>query len=125
MLDHATWLSLVAGFAVLFFAITGTGGLLGIYPGLLVFIGSLGVIAANCNAGMLNPVGDSAGMASAIMGAGRFLFGGLASAIVGTFHDETPVPMAVVICLSSLFAFLSYRIFVVRDHRAALGSKSI
>jgi DHA1 family bicyclomycin/chloramphenicol resistance-like MFS transporter len=118
MLDHATWLSLLAGTAVLFFAMTGKGGLLGLYPGLVVFIGSLGMIGANCNAGMLNPFGDSAGTASAIMGAGRFLFGGLASLIVGLLHDGTPVPMAVVIFGSSALAFLSYRIFVVREPNA-------
>jgi DHA1 family bicyclomycin/chloramphenicol resistance-like MFS transporter len=118
MLDFSTWLSMLAGMAVLFFAVTGIGGLLGIYPGLLVFIGSLGMIGANCNAGMLDPFGDSAGMASAIMGAGRFLFGGLASMIVGILHDGTPLPMAVVIFGSSVLAFLSYRIFVIREQPA-------
>jgi MFS transporter, DHA1 family, multidrug resistance protein len=125
MLDRATWLSMLAGMTVLFFAITGIGGLLGLYPGLVVFIGSLGMIGANCNAGMLNPFGNSAGTASAIMGAGRFLLGGFASMMVGIFHDGTPVPMAIVICISSVLAFLSYKIFVVRDHQAALACKII
>lgn len=114
MLVLATWLSLISAVAVLFFAITGIGGLLGIFPGLVLFIGCLGLIGANCNAGMLNPFGESAGTASAIMGAGRFLFGGLASMMVGLFHDGTPVPMAAVIFVCSALALISYRYFVTR-----------
>jgi hypothetical protein len=48
------------------------------------------------------------------MGAGRFLFGGLASMMVGLFHNGTPVPMAAVICVCSALAFVSYRYFVKR-----------
>jgi DHA1 family bicyclomycin/chloramphenicol resistance-like MFS transporter len=114
MLVLATWLSLIAAVAVLFFAVTGIGGLPGIFPGLVVFIGCLGLIGANCSAGMLNPFGESAGTASAIMGAGRFLFGGLASMMVGLFHNGTPVPMAAVIFVCSALAFVSYRYFVKR-----------
>jgi DHA1 family bicyclomycin/chloramphenicol resistance-like MFS transporter len=118
MLERATWLSMLAGVSVLFFAMTGAGGLLGLYPGLFIFIGSLGMIGANCNAGMLDPFGESAGMASAVMGAGRFLFGGFSSMIVALLHDGTPVPMAIVIFVSSTLAFLCYRFFVIGDQRA-------
>ncbi len=85
------------------------------YHVLVVFIGCLGLIAANCNAGMLDPFGKSAGTASAIMGAGRFMMGGVASMMVGFFYNGTPVPMATVICASSVLAFLSYRIFVDQE----------
>jgi DHA1 family bicyclomycin/chloramphenicol resistance-like MFS transporter len=114
MLNHATWLSMLAGIAVIFFAVTGMGGLWGIFPGLVVFIGCLGLIAANCNAGMLDPFGKSAGTASAMMGAGRFMMGGVASMMVGFFHNGTPVPMATVIS-SSVLAFLSYRLLVDQE----------
>lgn len=115
MLILATGLSMLAGIAVMFFAVTGMGGLWGIFPGLVVFIGCLGLIGANCNAGMLDPFGKSAGTASAIMGAGRFMMGGVASMMVGFFYNGTPVPMATVICASSVLAFLSYRIFVDQE----------
>jgi DHA1 family bicyclomycin/chloramphenicol resistance-like MFS transporter len=123
MLRHATILSMLAGCAVLFFAVTGLGGLWGIFPGLVVFIGSLGLIGANCNAGMLEPFGKSAGTASAMMGAGRFLFGGVASMMVGFFHDGTPTPMALLICACSVLSWISYRYFVVpgSDGRTALS----
>jgi hypothetical protein len=46
------------------------------------------------------------------MGTGRLLFGFLTSMMVGIFHDGTPVPMAAIICASSVLAFLSYRFLV-------------
>jgi hypothetical protein len=50
-----------------------------------------------------------------MMGAGRFMMGGVASMMVGFFHNGTPVPMATVIFASSVLALLSYRIFVDRE----------
>jgi len=112
MLTRATRLSMLAGIAVLFFALTGIGGLWGIYPSLVAFIGCLGLIGANSAAGMLDPYGKTAGIASSVMGAGRFLFGFFASSMVGIFHNGTPVPMAAIICVSSVLAFLSFRFLV-------------
>ena len=112
MLTRATWLSMLSGIAVLFFALTGIGGLWGIYPSLAAFIGCLGLIGANSAAGMLDPYGKAAGIASSVMGAGRFLFGFFASSMVGLFHNGTPLPMAAIICVSSILAFLSYRFLV-------------
>lgn len=39
----------------------------------VAFIGCLGLIGANSAAGMLDPYGKAAGIASSVMGAGRFL----------------------------------------------------
>jgi DHA1 family bicyclomycin/chloramphenicol resistance-like MFS transporter len=118
MLVRATWLALAAAFALLFFTSTGIGGLWGVFPGLVVFIGTLGLIGANCNAGMLSPFEGAGGTASAIMGAGRFLLGGLASMLVGILHDGTPLPMAGVIFGCSLFALLSHQALVMRQPQA-------
>jgi DHA1 family bicyclomycin/chloramphenicol resistance-like MFS transporter len=120
MLTRATWLSMLSGISVLFFALTGIGGLWGIYPSLVAFIGCLGLIAANSAAGMLDPYGKTAGVVSSVMGAGRFLFGFFASSMVGFFHNETPVPMAAIICASSVLAFLSYRFLVSGQPAAAI-----
>lgn len=114
MLAFATWLALAAATSLLFFAFSGIGGLWGVFPGLVVFIGTLGLIGANCNAGMLSPFDEAGGTASAIMGAGRFLLGGVASMLVGFLHDGTPVPMAVVIFFSSMLALMSHRLLVTR-----------
>lgn len=108
MLNRANWILMLAGSGVLFFAVTGIGGLWGIFSTLVVFIGTLGVIGSNTTAGMLNPFASAAGTASAILGAGRFLFGSFASMLVGALHDETPIPMAAVICTCGLLAFVSY-----------------
>lgn len=115
MLVRATWLALAAATALLFFSVSGIGGLWGVFPGLVVFIGTLGLIGANCNAGMLNPFDEAGGTASAIMGAGRFLLGGVASMLVGFLHDGTPVPMAIVIFVNSVLALLSHRLLVTQN----------
>jgi len=120
MLNRATWLSMLAGIAVLFFALTGMGGLWGIFPGLVAFIGCLGLIASNSAAGMLDPYGKTAGIASSVMGAGRFLFGFVTSMMVGIFHNGTPVPMAAIICVCGILAFLSYRFLVSGQPAAAI-----
>jgi DHA1 family bicyclomycin/chloramphenicol resistance-like MFS transporter len=118
MLARATWLALAAATCLLVFVFGGIGGLWGVFPWLVVFIGTIGLIGANCNAGMLNPFDEAGGTASAIMGAGRFLLGGLASMLVGFLHDGTPVPMAAVIFLSSVLALVSHRLLVTRPFEA-------
>jgi DHA1 family bicyclomycin/chloramphenicol resistance-like MFS transporter len=109
MILHATWVLMLAGVALLCVVLSGLGGLWGIFPLLVIYVGVLGLIGANTAAGFVSPFGQSAGSASALLGAVRFLFGALASAVVAWLHDGTPLPMAMVIAACGVLAFICYR----------------
>ncbi len=80
-------------------AATGWGGLWGVALPLFFCIGSLGFNFPNATAAAMAPLGDRAGLASALMGTLQFAVAAVAGAAVGHFHDGTPLPMALVIAV--------------------------
>jgi len=97
-------LSLGAG-AVFLAAVVVLG--LGLYPvlaGLFVVVASQGLIAPNSSAMALLNHGRSAGSASALLGALRFVVGALAAPLVGILGEGTALPMAAVILVCALGA---------------------
>jgi DHA1 family bicyclomycin/chloramphenicol resistance-like MFS transporter len=55
------------------------------------------------------PFPEKAGSASALLGSIQFAIAAAASAAVGIFHNGTAVPMAGVVTVCGLLAFVSYR----------------
>ncbi len=112
MIRIATLIQALAGLALLAAAVTGVGELWTLVPGIVIFVGVIGLIGANTTAGVITPFKRSAGTASALLGAVRFLIGALAAALLGWLHNGTPAPMAAVMCSCGLLAFFSYRMLV-------------
>ncbi|MGO9313999.1 MAG: hypothetical protein ACLQDI_14830, partial [Syntrophobacteraceae bacterium] len=69
---------------------------------------SVGLIAPNAAHGVLAPMADIAGTASALLGSLRMLGGSLASACVSYFTRPSPTPMTAVMVLFDLLAMISY-----------------
>lgn len=64
--------------------------------GLIIFyLFWLGFLNPNTTALALEPFKSNAGSASAMLGSLQMIFGAAASALVGIFHDKTPLPMSV------------------------------
>ncbi len=97
-------MSLGAGAAFLAGAVVLDLGLYPVLAGLFVVVASQGFIAPNSSALALLNHGRSAGSASALLGALRFVVGAAAAPLVGLMGERTALPMAAVIVLCALGA---------------------
>lgn len=106
---------LIAGFGLLMLlmAMSGWGGMWGVWPPLFAFITTLGFSFPNMIAGAMAHQADRAGSASALMGTLQFGAATLAGSLVGAFHNHSAVPMAAVIAGCGMSALALYRLMVV------------
>ena len=93
LLFWALLVQTVAAVLALVFAWTGWGGLLGLLPWLFLYCSLLGAVNPTAAGLALMGFGESAGMASALMGILIYGGGAIASMIMGAFNPATPVPM--------------------------------
>lgn len=99
---------LCAGALFLQGAVLLGAGLWPVLGGLFVVVASQGVIAPNASALALLNHGRSAGSASALLGASRFVVGAVAAPLVGVAGEGTALPMAGIIALCGLAALALY-----------------
>lgn len=106
---------LIAGFGLLLLlmAMSGWGGMWGVWPPLFAFVTTLGFSFPNMIAGAMAHQADRAGSASALMGTLQFGAATLAGSLVGAFHNHSAVPMAAVIAGCGMSALALYRLMVV------------
>ncbi|MGL4541643.1 MAG: hypothetical protein ACRCUI_03935, partial [Polymorphobacter sp.] len=97
----------VAGMLLLVVAVTGVGGTPVLLAVLFAALASYGLISTNTTAAALSVDPHRAGTASALIGAGSFLVGALASLLTGALHDGTAVPMAAVMAGALLLSALA------------------
>ena len=83
----------VAAAMALLFAVMGWGGLLGLVPFLFTFCALVGAVNATAAGLALMGFGESAGMASALMGILIYGGGAIASLVMGAFNPTSPMPM--------------------------------
>jgi DHA1 family bicyclomycin/chloramphenicol resistance-like MFS transporter len=86
----------VAGLALVFFAVTGTGGLAGVLAPLWLVLMAVGLARPNAPALALSRHGDTAGTAAALLGAAQFGVGAMAAPLVGLLGTGA-VAMALVV----------------------------
>ncbi|QQE91347.1 Bcr/CflA family multidrug efflux MFS transporter [Azotobacter chroococcum] len=100
----------VAAFSGLGLAIlggTGTGGLPTIVACLVCFVSVTGLLGANCVASLLARFPGQAGTATGLAVALQFGLGTFCSALVGSLHDGTPLPMTLVVGAAGVGSFLA------------------
>lgn len=76
---------------------------------LWAFIACLGFINPNMQALALSPFSKNAGVASALIGGLRMLSGALASLLISILHDDTALPMGLMMGFSGIFFFFIIR----------------
>ena len=96
-----------SGGLLLVFAALTAAGLPLILPALFVLVASIGLILPNATALALAKHGSQAGSASAVVGVAQFAIGALAAPLVGVAGPHTDVPMAIVISVLGVSAWLS------------------
>ncbi|MFK4811614.1 multidrug effflux MFS transporter [Devosia sp. ZW T5_3] len=104
MLFIGTSIAAVAGLLILLVASTGWGGWIGFSIALFAYIGMNGLIGANAIAGGLSSVEQGTGSASALLGFAQYGGGMVGSALIGLLANGTPMPMALIISVSTTCA---------------------
>jgi DHA1 family bicyclomycin/chloramphenicol resistance-like MFS transporter len=97
VLRIANLVQLGAGILLLAAAITGIGGLLGVFIPIFIYVSSAGFVFPNGSAIAMMRHGKIAGMASALLGTNQFTLAAIATIVLGTMEITTVLPMAIVI----------------------------
>lgn len=100
--------------ALLVLAVLTGAGLFAVLIPLLFSVSSIGMIMPNATTLTLSNYPDAAGSASALLGFGQFLIGGVSAPIIGLGGAST-VPMALAICGFALISLLVFHT-VARPH---------
>jgi len=116
LLRNALWVSALAGISLLvleiFYRYHGLPPFALVLAGLFLYVASIGYVSPNASASALAAHGEHAGTASALMGALQFGLGTLAGIAIGVLHDETALPLAMVLAVCGTGAWLSYYLLV-------------
>lgn len=113
LLRHALWAPALAGAGLALLSLAGWLSLPLALGGFFMFVAALGYINPNSSAAALATHGQQAGTASAFMGALQFGLATLAGALVGLLHDGSARPLAGVMALCGIAAWLAHRKLVV------------
>jgi MFS transporter, DHA1 family, multidrug resistance protein len=97
VLRWALAVAITAAFALLAIVLTGFGGLWGVIPCLLVFMGTFGFIFPTTTVLAMSPHGANAGNASALLGCFQFLISAIGGMIVTNLPFSGPLDMAILI----------------------------
>ncbi|MBL8697508.1 MAG: multidrug effflux MFS transporter [Alphaproteobacteria bacterium] len=79
-----------------------------------IFTIGFGICIPTAQAGSIGPYPEKAGAASALLGFLQTACAAVVGALVGHFHDGTPVPMAASIALASIASMLGFRLLAAR-----------
>ena len=110
ILSTALIVAALAGAVMLFDAVTGTGGLLGIMVPIWVVLAMVALCGPNATALALAEHGQRAGAAAALLGASQFVVGAVVAPLTGLGEPGSAVPMAATIAGALLLAAVLVRL---------------
>lgn len=119
LLRFGVGMSVVGGFATLACVLTSVDLAL-LLPSLFLVVTAVGLVAPNATALALADHPRTAGTASALVGVGQLVFGGLAAPLVGVAGTQSSVPLGVLVAVLGVGAALALRL--VRPAPAAQAS---
>lgn len=117
LLRRALWVPAITGIALATLAFSGLISLSVFVVGFFCFVASLGCIIPNATASALATHGQQAGTAAALASATQFFCATLAGALVGLLHDGTGRPLAAIMAVCGIGAWLCHRL-LTRHHEA-------
>ena len=88
------------------------GGIWFFIPLVVISVGVVGLLAANTMAAAMTPFGEFAGFASAFFGTIRFVMAALSISCVSLLHNQTVIPMVLVMFGCSLLAATVFLVMV-------------
>jgi MFS transporter, DHA1 family, multidrug resistance protein len=121
ILRRALWIPPAAGAALLLMSLLPAGlnaNWWMLWGGIALFLAALGFISPNSVAAALATHGQQAGTASALMGSLQFVLATLTGTAVGLWHDGSSLPLAVIMTVCGVGAWLAHH-FLVRSPHAS------
>jgi DHA1 family bicyclomycin/chloramphenicol resistance-like MFS transporter len=116
-------ISVLSALSLVAVSLGGLAHLATILPLLVLNTSCSGLIGPNANQGVMHPMPDIAGVASAVMGSLRMVAGALAGVLIAIFFDgHTANAMACMMSLFSLASFTTYFAVVRPMERNETGS---
>jgi len=112
ILRRALWVPPLACAALLLLSLSAGASWWMLWICIMLYMLALGFISPNSVAAALATHGQQAGMASALMGSLQFALATLAGAAVGLWHDGSSLPMAAVMTICGVGAWLAHRLLV-------------
>lgn len=109
MLAYGTAVAALAGGGLALLGWTESAGLPAIVVCVVLYISVTGLLGANCLACLLARFPQQAGAAAGLAVAMQFGLGMVCSALVGFFHDGTPLPMSLIIGATGIGSLCAYR----------------
>jgi DHA1 family bicyclomycin/chloramphenicol resistance-like MFS transporter len=106
VLRTANLVQLGSGLLLLAAALTGIGGLAGLFIPIFIYVSSAGFVFPNGSAIAMMRHGRIAGMASALLGTNQFILAAIAIIVLGMMEITSALPMAIVIAGCGLAATL-------------------
>ncbi len=117
LLRRALRLTALSALILALFALYGQPPMIPLLICLFVFMASLGLVNPNANAAAMASHGQIAGTASALIGALQFGAAALAGAALGLSGKGSIVPLATVMAVSGLGAWVVHKLMIVRAKR--------
>lgn len=121
ILNRALTVAAVAGAVMLFNALTGTGGLLGVMVPVWVILAMVALSGPNATALALADHGERAGAAAALLGAAQFALGAAIAPLTGLGEAGSAIPMAATIAGVLVLAAALVRL-VLRPAQVAIAA---
>jgi len=112
LLRRALWIPAITGILLAFLAFSGLISLPWFVICFFCFVSSLGCIIPNSTASALATHGQQAGTAAALSSALQFFFATLAGSMVGLMHDGSGRPLAAVMGICGIGAWVCHRLLV-------------
>jgi MFS transporter, DHA1 family, multidrug resistance protein len=106
LLPRVVWVYLLSALSLLTVSLLQPAMLWPLLVPLFVLVASLGCLLPNASACAMAGHGAQAGSASALLGFTQFALAAGASGLVGLLHDGSAQPMATVISLCAVLAFI-------------------
>lgn len=115
-------LAAVSGAVMLWFAVTRSGGLLGILLPMFACVFTQGFMIPNTSAAALVNHKQRSGFASGVLGTTQFATGSITILVLGALSPQSAVPLAAIICATTMGSLAMRQFVVPRTASARSGS---
>ncbi len=111
ILYRAVFFLMLAALVLLLLAVTGIGGMVGLWLALFFCVAGSGLVRPNSTARAMAPFPEKAGSASALLSSLGSGIGALVGFFLSLFHAKSPVPMAALLALCYVLGWLLLFVF--------------
>jgi DHA1 family bicyclomycin/chloramphenicol resistance-like MFS transporter len=124
ILNRAIVVLMLLSLILLGLAVSGLGGMIGVWAALFFCIGGSSLIRPNATARAMAPFPDKAGSASALLNSIGSALGALSGYLLSLLHAQSAVPMALFLALCYVLAWFFLLLFRQINRRRLLPEPS-